>query len=152
MVKQPYRIVGIRPGYAGMRRTARLAGKIKRQIHSGEASITLINAADVFVERLRLHQFAAHRLLPFRPITDILQGTGVSFLQGTVTRVDLARRTLEVQTDAGSQSIGYDNLLYTLGSTIDPDRVPGVRERAYVLTPSGPRSAPALRALLPNTH
>ncbi len=149
MVKQPVRIVVIGAGYAGMLATTRLAGKIKREIHSGEASITLINAADVFVERLRLHQFAAHRLLPFRPITDILQGTGVSFLQGTVKRVDLARRTLEVQTDAGSQSVGYDNLLYTLGSTIDRDRVSGVREQAYVLTPSGPRSAEALRDLLP---
>src|ERR1700694_5201224 len=126
MVKVPVRIVVIGAGYAGMLATTRLAGRIKRESQAGEASITLINAADVFVERLRLHQFAAHRLIPFRPIADILQGTDVSFLQGQVTRIDTARRSLAVETDAGQQSIGYDHLLYTLGSTIDRDRVPGV--------------------------
>jgi NADH dehydrogenase len=149
MVQKLVRIVVIGAGYAGMLATTRLAGRIKREIHAGEVSITLINAAGVFVERLRLHQFAAHRLLPFRPIADILSGTGVTFLRGVVTRIDPARRTLAVQTDDGPQQIGYDNLLYTLGSTIDRDRVPGVREHAYVLTPSGPNSAVALRDLLP---
>src|ERR1700694_513528 len=131
MVKVPVRIVVIGAGYAGMLATTRLAGRIKRESQAGEASITLINAAEVFVERLRLHQFAAHRLLPFRPIADVLSGTGVSFLHGTVTRLDLARHTLAVQTEEGTQQAGYDTLLYTLGSTIDRDRVPGVREHAY---------------------
>ena len=150
MVQKPVRIVVIGAGYAGMLATTRLAGRIKREIQAGEASLTLINAADVFVERPRLHQFAAHRLLPFRPIADILSGTGVSFLHGSVTRIDPARRTLAVQIAEGPPKIGYDILLYTLGSTMDRDRVPGVREHAHVLTPSGPNSAEALRELLPN--
>ena len=130
MLKEPVRIVVIGAGYAGLLATTRLAGRIKREIQAGEVSLMLVNAADVFVERLLLHQFAAHRLLPFRPIADILSGTGVTFLHGGVTRIDLARHTLAVQTDAGPQQIGYDNLLYTLGSAIDRDRVPGVREHA----------------------
>jgi NADH dehydrogenase len=152
MVKEPVRIVVIGAGYAGLLATVRLAGRLKREIQAGQAAITLINAADVFVERLRLHQYAAHQLLPFRPIADSLSSTGVSFRRGLITRLDLARRSLEVQTDEGTQPIGYDLLLYTLGSTIDRDRVPGVRDYAHVLTPSGPNSAEALRDLLPRLN
>src|SRR5579859_2223440 len=136
MAQETVRIVVIGAGYAGLLATARLAGKIKHEIQAGTASITLVNAADVFVERLRLHQFAARQANPFRPIAGILQGTGVAFLRGTVLHIDLGARLLEVQTDNGPQRLGYDKLLYTLGSTIDRDRVPGVRENAFVLTPS----------------
>src|SRR5258708_10978556 len=149
MVKEPVRIVVVGAGYAGMLATVRLAGKVKREVQTGAVAITLINAADVFVERLRLHQFAARRVSPFRPIAGILEGTGVSFVRGTLQRIDLGARMLDVQTDSGPERIGYDKLLYTLGSTIDRDRVPGVREHAYVLTASGPNSAEALREQLP---
>ena len=152
MVQEPVRIVVIGAGYAGMLATSRLAGKVKREIHAGGVLITLVNATDVFVERLRLHQFAAHRLIPFRPISKILSGTGVSFLPGMVTRIDLAPRTLEVQTDGGARPVAYDNLLFALGSATDRDRVPGVREHAYVLAPSGEKSADALRDLLPKVN
>jgi NADH:ubiquinone reductase (H+-translocating) len=37
-------------------------------------AITLVNAADVFVERLRLHQVAANQAVARRPIADILRG------------------------------------------------------------------------------
>jgi len=149
MAQEPVRIVVIGAGYAGLLATVRLAGKVKHEIQAGAASITLVNAAEVFVERLRLHQFAARQANPFRPIAGILQGTGVSFRRGTVMRIDTGALWLEVQTDAGPQRVSYDKLLYTLGSTIDRDHVPGVREHAYVLTPSGPNSAEALRARLP---
>jgi NADH dehydrogenase FAD-containing subunit len=42
----------------------------------------------------------------------------------------------------------YDKLLYALGSTIERDSIPGVREYAYTLTPSGERAVPALREKL----
>ena len=43
----------------------------------------------------------------------------------------------------------YDYLLYALGSSIDVDSTPGVREHAYTLTQTGPRSAETLRDRLP---
>src|SRR5690606_38675844 len=55
-------------------------------------------------------------------------------------------------TDSGDRQIGYDYLVYALGSTIDRDSVPGVREHAYVLTPSGEKSAAALREVLPKLN
>ena len=46
-------IVVIGAGYAGTLAALRLAGKSKNQ------NITLINASDTFVERIRLHELAA---------------------------------------------------------------------------------------------
>lgn len=152
MVQPSHRIVVIGAGYAGLLATVRLAGKVKRQIQRGDVTITLINAADVFVERVRLHQIAANRAAPQRPIAGILRGTGVSFVCGLVTRIDTAGHTLEVETGATVQQIHYDNLLYALGSTIDRDGVPGVREHAYVLTPTGQHSVAVLRELLPRLN
>src|SRR5262245_36523581 len=149
MSQHPQRVVVLGGGYAGLLATSRLAGRLKREVAHGHVAITLVNAADVFVERLRLHQLAANRPIEQRPIASILQGGGVTFVRGTVTRIDVARRCLDVQTDNGVQSLAYDHLIYALGSTIDRDSVPGVREHAYVLTPSGPRSAPALRQTVP---
>jgi NADH dehydrogenase FAD-containing subunit len=145
MTQQAFRIIVIGAGYAGLLATVRLAGKIKREIQNGKTTITLVNAADVFVERLRLHQFAANQSIPQRSIADTLRGTGVSFMRGMVTSIDIAYRTIDVQTETGAQQIGYDNLLYALGSTMDQESVPGVREHAFVLTPRGPNSAVALR-------
>src|SRR5690348_9934121 len=116
MERDPLKIVVIGAGYAGMLTTVRLAGKVKRQIRSGDVAITLVNAADAFMERVRLHQFVANQPLPHRPITRILRGTGVAFLCGMATGIDVARRTVQVQTDTGVQLIPYDNLVYALGS------------------------------------
>jgi NADH dehydrogenase FAD-containing subunit len=54
-----------------------------------------------------------------------------------------------VQTGEGSRQIDYDYLIYALGSTIERDGVPGVREHAHVLTPSGELSVESLQDTLP---
>jgi len=152
MVANPVRIVVVGAGYAGLLATVRLAGKVRHEVQAGRAAITLVNAAEMFVERPRLHQLAANLPIPKRPIAEVLRGTGVSFVPGRVTRLDLARRALEVQTDSGPRDVAYDNLLVALGSATDRDRVPGVRQFAYVLAPDGANSAAALRERLPQLN
>jgi len=136
MDNQHTRVVIIGAGYAGMLATVRLANRL-RGAHR-PADITLVNASDLFVERLRLHQFAAKRQIRQRPISNILRGTKVKFVQGYVSHIEIARRMLDVQTETGLEHIPYDNLVYALGSTIDRDSVQGVRDYAYTLTPAGP--------------
>ncbi|MGI8586558.1 MAG: NAD(P)/FAD-dependent oxidoreductase [Chloroflexia bacterium] len=145
MAEQKVEIVVAGAGYAGLLATLRLAGRLRKQ----RANITLVNAADVLVERVRLHEFAANRPIKRRPLAAMLAGTGVNFVLGTIVGLDTARRTLAVQTTSGARQLPYDKLLFALGSTIDRDSVPGVREYAYTLTPSGPLSATALRERLP---
>jgi len=145
MTRRPTQIVIIGAGYAGLLATVRLAGKT----HGQNVNITLVNGSEVFVERLRLHQFAANQSVEQRPLTTLLQNTGVKFVCGLVSRIDPEGRELVVQAEAETRRIRYDYLLCALGSVIDRDSVPGVRDHAYTLTPSGPLSAVALREALP---
>ncbi len=149
-LQKPTEVVVIGAGYAGLLATVRLAGKLRRARAAGAPAvqITLVNAADAFVERIRLHEFAANQPLKHRPLTAILRGTGVRFVEGYAHAIDTRQRVVSVATPTGPRSLTYDKLLYAAGSIVDRDSVPGVREHAYTLSADGPRSAPALRSRL----
>jgi NADH dehydrogenase len=98
------RIVILGAGYAGL--TA--ANRLRRH-----ADVTLVNRADRFVERVRLHQLAAGQDLRVHPLP---QAT-----VGTVTGIDLAARTVQV----GERAVDYDILVYALGSGADLDAAQG---------------------------
>src|SRR5512138_2172135 len=136
-------VLVIGAGYAGLLATVRLAMKTRHE----NVQITLINPSEIFVERPRLHQFAANQSLKQRPIVEILRGTGVQFVQAEVTAIDVRRIEVILQTSA--RRLKYDYLLYTAGSSVDLDKVPGVRQHAYTLSPTGPHSAEILRKKLP---
>jgi NADH dehydrogenase FAD-containing subunit len=72
MSTQPKHVVVIGAGYAGLLATKRLARKVRREVRresrNQNVAITLVNASDVFVERLRLHQLAANQPVRQRPI------------------------------------------------------------------------------------
>lgn len=104
------------------------------------ARVTLVNERDRFVERVRLHQVAAGQDLRERPIADLLAGTGVRLVVDRVTRIDPAARTVEL---AAGEPVGYDTLVYALGSRADGGGVPGVTEYAH--TVAGPEQAAGLR-------
>jgi len=137
-------VIVIGAGYAVLLATMRLAGKLRKN----PVNVTLVNASDMFVERLRLHQLAANRRLKERPIAKVLAGTQVNFVQGHVTGLDAASRTLTVKTATGTTQLQYERLVYALGSMTDRDSVPGVRENAYTLTMEGELSVPKLQQKL----
>jgi NADH:quinone reductase (non-electrogenic) len=145
MVQSKVQVLVIGAGYAGLLATVRLAMKT----HHQNVQMTLINPSETFVERPRLHQFAANQPLKQRPIAQVLQGTGVQFLQAVVTAIDPKRREVTVQTGTTSQRLSYDYLLYTAGSAVERESIAGVRQYAYTLNPGGPRSAEALKSILP---
>lgn len=120
-------VVVLGAGYAGMSLALRLARKT-------EAHITLVNAGPDFVERVRLHQRAAGQEVGLHPIVNLIAGTDITFEQGYVTALDPQNRTVTVNKGGSEKILAYDNLVYTLGSTIDRDSVEGVREYADVVT------------------
>lgn len=137
-----HRILVLGAGYAG----AFAAGSLARRLSSADTEITVVNAESVFVERMRMHQLAAGRELATQQLTDVFAGTGVRLRVARVTAVDPERRTVAVTGEDGDGEIGYDTLLYTLGSRVADHGVPGVAENAFDV--AGRPSALRLRARL----
>lgn len=138
------RVIVLGAGYAGMMAALRLSGKTNRK----NVQITLVNATDTFTDRIRLHQFITNQPIKPRPIVRMLRGTGVGFVQGKVVALHADAHEVVLETSTGVQNLSYDYLVYALGSTFERDTVPGVREYAYTLATSGPKSVMALREQL----
>jgi NADH dehydrogenase FAD-containing subunit len=145
MNRSKVQVLVIGAGYAGLLGTVRLAMKTLHQ----NVQLTLINPSEMFVERPRLHQFAANQAIKQRPIRDVLRGTGVRFIQAEVTKMHIQQREVMIRGDTDDERLAYDYLLYTAGSTVEQDSVPGVRQYAHTLSAGGPRSAEALKSILP---
>ncbi|GAB4585120.1 NAD(P)/FAD-dependent oxidoreductase [Nocardia sp. IFM 10818] len=122
-----HRIVVLGAGYAG----AITAGRLAKRLHRDDVEITIVNADPDFVERVRMHQLASGQDLPRRPLREIYAGTGVRVRIARVTAVDADRKTVELTGERGAETLGYDTLVYALGSTIADYGVPGVAEFAH---------------------
>ncbi|MEV6170320.1 FAD-dependent oxidoreductase [Streptomyces sp. NPDC051954] len=122
-----HRILVLGAGYAG----AFAAGNLARRLSPADTEITVVNAEPVFVERMRMHQLAAGRELATLRLADVFAGTGARLRVARVTAVDAQRRTVAVTGEGGDDELGYDTLLYTLGSRVADHGVPGVAEHAF---------------------
>nr|MDT0659159.1 FAD-dependent oxidoreductase [Micromonospora sp. DSM 115978] len=122
-----HRITVLGAGYAG----AAAAGYLARHLHSDDVDITVVNAEPDFTDRMRLHQLAAGQHLRRHGLAEMFAGTGVTLRLARVTAVDADQRTVTVSGGTGSDRIGYDTLLYTLGSTVGDHAVAGVRDHAF---------------------
>jgi NADH dehydrogenase FAD-containing subunit len=129
MLNQSKKIVVLGAGYAGLLAALRLS----RQ-NSKQATVTLVNASPVFVERVRLHQQAAAQLSVQHSLETLLANSGVTFVQGLVTSLEPSQHKVTVAEGGLEQILSYDILVYALGSMVDRDSVAGVREHAYVLS------------------
>ncbi|MFY1687053.1 NAD(P)/FAD-dependent oxidoreductase [Plantactinospora sp. WMMB782] len=122
-----HRIAVLGAGYAG----AAAAGYLARHLHPDDFEITVVNAEPDFVERMRLHQLAAGQELRRFGLAEMFAGTGIRLRVARVSAVDVDRRNVTVLDGGGTDLIEYDSLLYTLGSTVGDQGVPGVSEHAF---------------------
>lgn len=116
-------VVVVGAGYAGLA-AAKLAAKWT------DSRVTLINARDRFVERIRLHQLAAGQSSRDLPLADLVKGTGVDLVVDLVTGIDPDARKLQL-TD---RVLSYDRLIYAVGSQANLDGVPGAAEHAHAVS------------------
>lgn len=122
MNNQRTNVVVIGGGYAGV-----IAANHLRQ--NPDVAVTLINPRAEFVERIRLHQLVTGSDDAVVQYAEIL-GADVRLLVGTAERIDAATRTVTV---AGG-TVGYDYLIYAVGSTGAAPSVPGAAEFAYPIS------------------
>lgn len=95
-----------------------------------DVAVTLINARPVFVERIRLHQLITGSDDAVVDYSDILS-PDIRLLIDSVERIDAATRTLELES---GEHVGYDYLIYAVGSTGAALTVPGAAEFAYPIS------------------
>lgn len=122
-----HRIVVLGAGYAG----AYAAGNLARRLSPADTEITVVNAEPDFVQRLRLHELAAGREIKAPKLADVFAGTGIRLRLARVTAVDPERQVVAVADGDGGGELGYDTLLYALGSHGDDRGVPGAVEHAF---------------------
>ncbi|WP_182903807.1 NAD(P)/FAD-dependent oxidoreductase [Microbispora sp. H10830] len=123
-----HRIVVLGAGYAG----AYVAGTLARRLSPANTEITVVNAVPDFVQRMRLHQLAAGQDIEAPKLADVFAGTGIRLRVARVTAVDPERQVVAVADAAGGVGeLGYDTLLYALGSHGADHTVPGAAEHAF---------------------
>lgn len=123
MRHKPERILILGGGYAGTLAAVRIA---RRGI-----PVTLVDAKDGLVERIRLHQVLAGDDVPLIPFAKLFRKLPVDVVRTRVTSIDRARKRV-VTTDG---VLEYDRLIYALGSTnetIDPGKVRAAKKVAIV--------------------
>ncbi|GAB3328464.1 FAD-dependent oxidoreductase [Micromonospora halotolerans] len=122
-----HRIVVLGAGHAG----AFVAGNLARRLSAADTEVTVVNAVPDFVQRLRLHQLAAGQEIEAPKLAAVFAGTGIRLRVARVTAVDPERQVVTVADASGGGELGYDTLVYALGSRGDDRGVPGVAEHAF---------------------
>ncbi|MQY20178.1 NAD(P)/FAD-dependent oxidoreductase [Nocardia macrotermitis] len=133
-----HEVVVVGGGYAGVMAANRLTQR-------DDVKVTVINPRRAFVPRLRLHQLVAETHEATVDFKDIL-ADGVELVVDSVTRIDAAERTVVL---AGGRGVGYDHLIYAVGSGSATPQVPGAAEFAYPIATS--EAARRLRSVLLDT-
>lgn len=113
-------VVVLGGGYAGVMAANRLSRR-------DDVKVTVVNPRQVFVPRLRLHQLVGGTHDAVVEYQEVL-AEGVELLVGNAERIDATGRTV-ILADGGS--IGYDYLVYAVGSHSGGPKVPGAAEFAY---------------------
>ncbi|MER7962300.1 NAD(P)/FAD-dependent oxidoreductase [Streptomyces ardesiacus] len=113
-------VVVVGGGYAGVMAANRLTQR-------DDVAVTLVNPRTAFVHRVRLHQLVGGSDAAVVDYREVL-AEGVRLVAGTVARIDPGARRVTL---ASGGTVGYDYLVYAVGSgSADPD-VPGAAEFAH---------------------
>lgn len=132
------RVVVVGAGYAGLaavRGLARLAPK--------GTTVTMVNERPEFVERVRLHQFAAGQDIRWLPLTRLVDAR-TRIRVGRVVAIDVDRQHLYL--DVAPFRLDFDILVVAVGSGPSSSEVPGMDSIAHAV--ARPDDAEQLRTAL----
>jgi NADH dehydrogenase len=128
-------VVVVGGGYAGVMAANRLTQR-------DDVTVTLVNPRPTFVERIRLHQLVggSHRAVVEY---DKILAEGIRLVVDSVTRIEAGERSVRL---ASGDTIGYDYLIYAVGSSSAEPRVPGAAGFGYPI--ASLEAAERLRSVL----
>ncbi len=113
-------VVVIGGGYAGVMAANRLTQR-------DDVTVTLINPRPAFVERIRLHQLVGGSHDAVVAYQEVL-AKGIQLVVDTAVRIDAPGRSVTL---ASGGTVGYDYLVYAVGSGSSDQHVSGAAEFAY---------------------
>ncbi|WP_321945683.1 NAD(P)/FAD-dependent oxidoreductase [Paraburkholderia sp. J10-1] len=123
------RILVIGAGFAGMW-SALSAARLLDEAGRTDVEITLVAPDPHLHVRPRLYEEGPAN---FRaPLTEIFEATGVKFIQGTVERIHVERRAVDLTgADGQHTTLGYDRLVLATGSRLFRPSIPGLAEHSF---------------------
>lgn len=65
------------------------------------------------------------------PLAEVLDPAGIRHLQGEVTGIDTAGRRIALRGQSGPETLGWDRLVFALGSHLHLPDLPGAREHGF---------------------
>ena len=107
-------------GYAGVMAANRLTQR-------DDVAVTLINPRASFIHRIRLHQFVGGSDDAVVHYSELLSDR-IRLVVDSVTQINASELSVTL---AGGDTIGYDYLIYAIGSGSATPEVPGAAEHAF---------------------
>lgn len=121
------RILVLGGGFAGL--WSALAAARAREMQGADIEVTLLN--DTPWHSIRVRNYEADLSDTRVALDKVLAPVGVRRLQGAVTSIDVAKRTVTFEAAGTSRQIGYERLIFALGSRLARPRIPGLAEHGF---------------------
>ena len=121
------RILVLGGGFAGL--WSALAAARAREMLGADIEITLLS--DTPWHSIRVRNYEADLSDTRVALDNVLAPVGVRRLHGAVTSIDVAKRTVTFEAAGTSQQIGYERLIFALGSRLARPRIPGLAEHGF---------------------
>ena len=121
------RILILGGGFAGL--WSALAAARAREVFGADFEIVLLSNTEW--HSIRVRNYEADLSDTRVALDSVLAPVGVQRLQGSVTGIDVANRIVTYEAAGTSQQIGYDRLVFALGSRLARPPIPGLAEHGF---------------------
>ena len=121
------RILVLGGGFAGL--WSALAAARARAVFGADLEIVLLS--DTPWHSIRVRNYEADLSDTRVALDNVLAPVDVRRLQGMVTGIDAASRIVTYEAEGATQAIGYDRLVFALGSRLARPPIPGLAEHGF---------------------
>lgn len=122
------RILVLGGGFAGLW-SALAAARAREALDARQLEIVLLN--DTPWHSIRVRNYEADLSGTRVALDEVLSPVGVRRIEGEATGIDIAARTVSYATPGGRRTIGYDRLVFALGSRLVRPDLPGLSAHGF---------------------
>jgi NADH:ubiquinone reductase (H+-translocating) len=124
------RILVLGAGFAGLIAAVGAARKLAElNIGKDDIAVSVVNR-DLW-HAIRVRNYETDLSDVRVPLEDVLGPINVDLVVGEVAGIDCERRTVTVNQDGGVEALGYDRLVFALGSELVRPPIPGLAEYGF---------------------